>query len=114
MVEAPAAPSANANAKIEAPKEKKTRATKGYIPFNLFAGMEEEIEFRLKWCFLFSQMITEVISTLKEKTGSSQFKISKFIGAKCKAVLLGIYEKLPLVKLCRLSKNRKLTNVKVS
>lgn len=60
------------------------------------------------------QMITEAIVSLKERTGSSQVAIAKFIEEKQKANLPSNFRNLLLVQLKRLVANEKLVKVKNS
>ncbi|KAJ4722600.1 Histone H1 [Melia azedarach] len=62
----------------------------------------------------YSEMINEAILALKERTGSSQFAIAKFIEEKQKANLPNNYKKLLLVQLKKLVANGKLVKVKNS
>ncbi|ESR33360.1 hypothetical protein CICLE_v10005932mg [Citrus x clementina] len=62
----------------------------------------------------YSEMINEAITALKERTGSSQFAIAKFIEEKQKANLPNNFKKLLLVQLKKLVANGKLVKVKNS
>ncbi|KAH9682232.1 hypothetical protein WN943_028971 [Citrus x changshan-huyou] len=62
----------------------------------------------------YSEMINEAITALKERTGSSQFAIAKFIEEKQKASLPNNFKKLLLVQLKKLVANGKLVKVKNS
>lgn len=59
-------------------------------------------------------MINEAITALKERTGSSQIAIAKFIEEKQKANLPNNFKKLLLVQLKKLVANGKLVKVKNS
>lgn len=59
-------------------------------------------------------MIQEAIVSLKERTGSSQYAISKFIEEKQKENLAPNFKKLLLVQLKKLVASGKLTKVKNS
>lgn len=59
-------------------------------------------------------MINEAITALKERTGSSQFAIAKYIEEKQKANLPSNFKKLLLVQLKKLVANGKLVKVKNS
>jgi histone H1/5 len=63
--------------------------------------------------FLFLKMITEAIVSLKERTGSSQYAITKFIEEKHKE-LSPTYRKLVLLHLKKLVASEKLVKVKNS
>ncbi|MGD7340726.1 histone H1/H5 family protein, partial [Ralstonia pseudosolanacearum] len=60
------------------------------------------------------EMITEAITTLKERTGSSQFAIAKFVEDKYKSKLPANFKKLLLVQLKKLVASGKLVKVKNS
>jgi len=60
------------------------------------------------------QMISEAITSLKERTGSSQYAIAAFIGSKYQSQLPANYKKLLTVQLRNLAKSGKLTKVKNS
>ncbi|MCO5607513.1 hypothetical protein L7F22_061709 [Adiantum nelumboides] len=60
------------------------------------------------------QMISEAILALKERTGSSQFAITKYIESKYKTELPANFRKLVLVQLRNLVKQNKLVKVKGS
>jgi len=60
------------------------------------------------------EMIGEAITSLKERTGSSQYAISKFIEDKHKAQLAPNFKKLLLVQLKKLTAGGKLTKIKAS
>eukprot|EP00249_Psilotum_nudum_P000133 c10495_g1_i1 orf=128-856(+) len=60
------------------------------------------------------QMIQEAIASLKERTGSSQYAIAKFIDDKYKSALPNNFKKMLAVQLKNLSKQGKLMKVKAS
>ncbi|XP_028105492.1 histone H1-like [Camellia sinensis] len=60
------------------------------------------------------EMITDVIVAMKERTGSSQYAIAKFIEEKQKAHLPPNFKKLLLVQLKKLVASEKLVKVKNS
>ncbi|XP_044499240.1 histone H1-like [Mangifera indica] len=62
----------------------------------------------------YSEMINEAITALKERTGSSQIAIAKFIEEKQKANLPNNFKKLLLVQLKKLVADGKLVKVKNS
>ncbi|WCJ23948.1 Histone H1 [Euphorbia peplus] len=62
----------------------------------------------------YSEMINEAIVSLKERTGSSQIAIAKFIEEKQKANLPANFKKLLFVQLKKLVANGKLVKVKNS
>ncbi|KDP40281.1 hypothetical protein JCGZ_02279 [Jatropha curcas] len=62
----------------------------------------------------YSEMINEAIMALKERTGSSQIAIAKFIEEKQKPNLPANFKKLLLVQLKKLVANGKLVKVKNS
>ena len=64
--------------------------------------------------WLVAQMISEAITSLKERTGSSQYAIAKFVEDKQKAKLPPNFRKLLLVQLKKLVAAGKLTKVKNS
>jgi len=63
------------------------------------------------WCL---QMVKEALVALKERTGSSQIAIAKFIEEKQKSSLPANFKKLLLVQLKKLVANGKLVKVKNS
>jgi len=60
------------------------------------------------------EMIGEAITSLKDRTGSSQYAIAKFIEDKHKAQLAPNFKKLLLVQLKKLTAGGKLTKIKAS
>ncbi|KAH9287771.1 hypothetical protein KI387_031888, partial [Taxus chinensis] len=60
------------------------------------------------------QMITEAITALKDRTGSSNYAIAHYIDGKYKSHLPANYKKLLTVQLRNLAKSGKLSKVKAS
>lgn len=81
-------------------KEKKPRASKGSKPPPSHPT--------------YLQMITEAITSLKERTGSSQYAIAGYIGKKYQSQLPANFKKVLAVQLRNLAKSGKLTKVKNS
>eukprot|EP00253_Pinus_taeda_P005782 PITA_05782 len=81
-------------------KEKKPRASKGSKPSPCHPT--------------YLQMITEAITSLKERTGSSQYAIATYIGNKYQSQLPANFKKLLTVQLRNLARSGKLTKVKNS
>ena len=59
-------------------------------------------------------MITEAITSLKERTGSSHYAIAAYIGTKYESRLPANFKKTLTVQLRNLVKSGKLTKVKLS
>jgi len=85
---------------INAVKEKKPTASKGSKPLPSHPT--------------YLQMSTEAITSLKERTGSSQYAIAAYIGSKYQSQLPANFKKLLAVQLRNLAKSGKLTKVKNS
>lgn len=81
-------------------KEKKPRASKGSKPSPSHPT--------------YFQMITEAITSLKERSGSSQYAIAAYIGNKYQSQLPANFKKLLTVQLRNLARSGKLTKVKNS
>eukprot|EP00253_Pinus_taeda_P020185 PITA_20185 len=81
-------------------KEKKPRASKGSRPPPSHPT--------------YLQMITEAITSLKERTGSSHYAIAAYIGNKYKSQLPTNFKKLLTVQLRNLARSGKLIKVKSS